>query len=98
MIATGSQVADRLLKLLEASQVEAALWRKFFQRLGQRLSLSVEREGEMISLCEQLQHKKQELQNILDSRAWRWVSRYSRVKTRLLYFFQPSRSAKGAGL
>jgi len=98
VIATGSQVADRLLKLLEASEVEAALWRKFFQRLGQRLSLSVERESEMMSLCEQLQHKEQELQNILDSRAWRWVSRYGRVKTRLLQFFQPSRSAKGAGL
>jgi hypothetical protein len=147
VIATGSQVADGLLKLFEASEAEAALWRKFFQPLGQRLSLSVEREIEMLSLslgsqhreqyinslCEQLQHKEHELQqklselqhqeierrqwrqelqkvsaelslaqgqlqSILDSRAWRWVSRYGRVKTRLLQFFQPSRRAKDAGL
>jgi hypothetical protein len=130
VIATGSQIADGLLKLLEASEVEAALWRKFFHRLGQRLSLSVKRENEMMSLsiesqrteqhindlCELVQHKEHELQHqelelqqwrqeaqkvseelsltqgqlqkILGSRAWRWVSRYGRVKTRVLQFFQ----------
>jgi hypothetical protein len=98
VIVAGAQVARGLLNLLEASETEAALWRKMFQRLGQRLSLSVQREGEMVSLGKELQHKKQELQNILDSRAWRWVSRYGHVKTRLSQRLQPSRDAKGAGL
>ncbi|MDT5124083.1 MAG: hypothetical protein QOC96_3565 [Acidobacteriota bacterium] len=94
VIATGSRVADGLLKLLEASEAEAALWRKFFQRLGQRLN----REQELQKVSTELSLTQGQLQNILDSRAWRWVSRYGRVKTRLLQFFQPSRRTKDAGL
>jgi O-antigen biosynthesis protein len=94
VIATGSQIADGLLQLLEASEAEAALWRKFFQRLGQRLNS----EQELQKVSTELSHAKGQLQNILDSRAWRWVSRYGRVKTRLLQFVQPSRRPKDAGL
>ena len=126
VIATGPQIAGDLRKLLEASDEEAVLWRRFFQGLGQRLSLSVTRENEMISTSIQSQHREQhintlcelvrdkehesqrqlqqwqqevqivskelsltqgQLRKILDSRAWRWVSRYGRLKTRLLQFF-----------
>lgn len=69
-------------------------WALLQERLEERLN----REQELQKVSTELSLAQVQLQNILDSRAWRWVSRYGRVKTRLLQFSQPSRRAKDAGL
>jgi hypothetical protein len=91
VIATGDEMPDGLRLLIETSPEEAAIWRKFFQQLGQRLRLSLDKETEIYLLTAQLeahavqlQTVSRELQNILDSRAWRSLKHYLRLKNSLM--------------
>ncbi|HEX8845568.1 MAG TPA: glycosyltransferase [Pyrinomonadaceae bacterium] len=94
VLAVGASPPDPLRPLLESSQEEAALIREFFHQLGERLRVQLENDrltrawedlSKRFALNEkELEVKGTQLGNILGSRAWRWVSRYGRVKERFL--------------
>ena len=84
VLATGPEIAAGLRRLFEASDEEAALAREFFRQLGQRLRAPLHYENELRAKEHALHRTTVELNNILGSRAWRWVSRYGRLKMRLL--------------
>lgn len=84
VVATGPEVAEGLRRLVEASAEEAALAREFFRQLGQRLRAPLHYEHELQAKEHALHQTAAQLNNILNSRAWRWVSRYGRLKMRLL--------------
>lgn len=113
VLATGTIETNGIGQLLEMSEQDGALFREFFNQLGQRLRASVDKDVEARSkeqiistLATELEARRQMVQtlsaeterlsielaakdtrlnNILNSRAWRWVSRYGRVKNRLLF-------------
>jgi O-antigen biosynthesis protein len=95
--ATGREVPEGLRPLLEASGEEAALIRAFFSQLGERLRLSPDKEQAMEADLNDLSKAYEEtaarLDAILESRAWRWVNRYGRMKSRL---FVPRATTEGA--
>lgn len=91
VIATGDEMPHGLRLLTETSPEEAALWRKFFHQLGHRLRMRLDKETEIYLLTAQLEaHTLQlqavshELQNILNSRIWRSLNHYRRLKNFLL--------------
>ena len=84
VLATGPEIAPGLRRLVEASPEEAALAREFFRQLGQRLRAPLHYENELRAKEHALHQTAVQLNNILNSRAWRWVSRYGRLKMRLL--------------
>jgi hypothetical protein len=77
--------------LTGASSEEAAIWRKFFQQLGHGLRVRLDKETEIYLLnaqleahALQLQAVSHELQNILNSRTWRFLNRCMWLKNFLL--------------
>jgi O-antigen biosynthesis protein len=94
VVATGAQVSGGLREIMEASEEEVATLREFFHQLGHRLRVCMERDCASESLAareraleavsEELAATREQLKSILNSRAWRWVSRYGRAKARLL--------------
>ena len=84
VVATGPDVAAGLRPLFAASAEEAALVREYFRQLGQRLRAPLHYEHELKAKEHALHQTTARLNNILNSRAWRWVSRYGRLKARLL--------------
>lgn len=91
VVATGDEIPDGLRLLLEASPEEAAVWRKFFHQLGDRLRVRLDKEAEIYLLnaqleahALQLQAVSHELRNILNSRTWRSLGHYMRLKNFLM--------------
>jgi predicted O-methyltransferase YrrM len=91
ILATGVEMSDGLRLLTGSSAEEAAVWRRFFQQLGHGLRVRLDKETEVYLLTAQLeahalqlQAVSQELQNILNSRTWRSLSRCMRLKNFLL--------------
>ncbi|HEY9404331.1 MAG TPA: class I SAM-dependent methyltransferase [Pyrinomonadaceae bacterium] len=91
VLATGSEMCDGLRLLTGTSPEEAAIWRKFFRQLGQHLRVCLDKETEIYLLTAQLEaHALQlqavshELQDILRSRNWRYLSHWMWLKNFLL--------------
>jgi len=98
VLAVGREPPAGLHSLFEASGSDAAVIREFFSQLGERLSLSVQKDSVLLqtqdneqqiedrlqqtieALTEELTSRETQISAILNSRAWRWVCRYSRVK------------------
>lgn len=109
LVVTGAQTPAGLRQLLAAPAAEAALFREFFHQLGQRLRVRLDEEQQrklMSAKLERSQHQiralsnqlaatSASLNNIINSRAWRWVNRYGRVKG--LYLLPVYRLFRRAG-
>lgn len=91
VLATGDEMSDGLRLLTETSPGEAAIWRKFFHQLGDRLRVRLDKETENYLLAAQLEAQalqlqavSQELRNILDSRTGHSHNRCARLKNFLM--------------
>jgi hypothetical protein len=91
ILATGNEMSNGLRLLTGTSPDEAVIWRKFFHQLGDRLRVRLDKETEIYLLTAQLEaHALQlqavshELQNILNSRTWRSLSRCIWLKNFLM--------------
>jgi hypothetical protein len=87
VLAVGDETPDGLRLLIGTSPDEAAIWRKFFHQLGQRLRVRLDKEMEVYLLTAQLeahalelQAVSRELQNILNARTSRSLNRYIWLK------------------
>lgn len=91
VLAIGDEMSHELRLLIGTSPEEAAICREFFHQLGHRLRVRLDKETEIYLLnaqleahALQLQAVSHELQSILNSRTWRSLGHYLRLKNFLL--------------
>lgn len=64
IIQTGAQASQALRPLFESSEAEAALLREFFEQLGERIALRIEKDEERKNLSEHIEKQEQAIDTL----------------------------------